>query len=72
VLVSTRLARDANGSYPAVVGLVTRNGVVQEAGKDFTISGGLITPVEKWATDDVVLGITAAKPTLPAVLRIAP
>jgi hypothetical protein len=72
VLVSTRLARDANGSYPAIVGIVTRNGVVQEAGKDFTVSGGLLTPVEKWTADDVVLGITAQKSTLPAVLRIAP
>ena len=71
VLVSTRLKRDAAGNYPASTGIVTRNGVVQERGGDYALTGAGLVPAVPWGADDVVLAITAERGPA-AVQRVAP
>jgi hypothetical protein len=71
-LVLTRLIRSADGNYPATAGVVARNGVIQERGADYAISGGMLVPASPWAADDVVTAITAERASLPAVTRGAP
>jgi hypothetical protein len=70
VIVSTRLKRDASGNYPATVGLVTRNGVVQERGGDYNLTSAGLVPVTPWDAADIVLAITAER--APALLRAVP
>lgn len=71
VLVLTRLIRSGDGNYPATAGIVARNGVIQERGADYSISGGVLVPATPWASDDVVTAITAER-LIPAVTRGAP
>lgn len=71
VLVLTELTRDASGNYSATTGIVSRNGMIQKRGTDYTISGGVLVPSSPWAADDVVTAITAER-LIPAVTRGAP
>lgn len=49
-----RLTPAADGSYPAVPRL-SRNGLVQTPGVDYTVAGGRIVPIASWEpADDVV------------------
>ena len=49
-----RLTPAADGSYPAVPRL-SRNGLVQTPGVDYTVAGGRIVPIGPWdPTGDVV------------------
>lgn len=67
VLAQSRIYRSAAGVYPATNGIVTRNGVVQERGVDYSIDGVVLVPASPWSPDDIVLVITAERaPSLTA------
>lgn len=57
VVVQLRLTAASDGSYVTTPGaaLYSRNGLVQEAGRDFTLEGGRLVPATPWASDDVVI-----------------
>ena len=60
VLLTTRMIRASDGTYQAPTGIVARNGLIQRQGDDYTVAGGVMTPVKPWGDDDVILSIAAA------------
>jgi len=71
VLTQTRLLKNSQGNYPTTTGLVTRNGVIQERGTDYSITtAGIIPhPLFPWSDEDVILAITAERPVIPATAK---
>jgi len=57
VVVPVRLVQASDGTYIVTPGaaLYSRNGLIQEIGKDFTIEVGKLIPLLTWASDDVVV-----------------
>jgi len=69
-LVQIRLPRDADGNYPAVQGIAViyaRNGLLQTAGEDYTVTSGRVIPNIPWPAEDIISAIfVTAKRVTPA------
>jgi len=63
VVASTPLNRDEAGNYyPTTSAAITRNGVMQQRGIDYSVTSTSIVPVLKWEADDVVAMLKTERP----------